>query len=532
MTWQIRVAALTAIVLAGCTALVDNNSQTKIQANGETLIGNTEDGIAVFRGIPFAQPPVDDLRWRAPRPAIPRSGEQQATKFAAACIQDEYQVDWYRDLIREFAGDPKKAPQPLAISEDCLYLNIWTPALNATANLPVMVYIYGGNNLAGWSYEPNYRGHGLAARDVVVISVGYRQGVFGTFNHPEIAAQIGADGSGNFNLLDLIAALRWLKENIQVFGGDPANVTLFGESAGAANIGYLSVSPLARGLYHRAIKQSGGFEINHDYINSYDEEKQLGLDFSAIFNQSSLAKLRALPAETVHRSAMTHYKDNPVHANRKSFFAILDGYVLPDTPANLMARGQINPGDYLLGSNGNESLWYTSKATSIGDVNHYLRTRFPSASHDQLRDLLSHSVDHRHQLALLYDSIDYHCPILKQATAIHRQMPDSIYVYRFTKARDHFSGGQLGAYHGAELPYVFGTHDDWLPTSPSDITLSEMMMQYWVNFARNGDPNGYNLPIWRSFSHQSSPVVELGDHVGMIEPAEKPICELLEANNL
>ena len=188
MTWQIRVAALTAIVLAGCTALVDNNSQTKIQANGETLIGNTEDGIAVFRGIPFAQPPIDDLRWRAPRPAIPRSGEQQATKFAAACIQDEYQVDWYRDLIREFAGDPKKAPQPLAISEDCLYLNIWTPALNTTANLPVMVYIYGGNNLAGWSYEPNYRGHGLAARDVVVISVGYRQGVFGTFNHPEIAA--------------------------------------------------------------------------------------------------------------------------------------------------------------------------------------------------------------------------------------------------------------------------------------------------------------------------------------------------------
>src|SRR5208283_4118744 len=224
-----------------------------VQANHETLLGARGERfaqVASFKGIPFAAAPVGELRWQAPRPHAPRAGTQHATEFAAACFQDSYNTDWYRDLAQNFGVDAAAFADP-TVSEDCLYLNVWTPALGARARLPVMVWIHGGANKSGWSFEPNYLGEALAARgDVVVVTIAYRLGIFGFFGHPQLR---GSAAPSNFGLLDQIAALHWVKDNIRAFGGDAGNVTVFGESAGGADIGYLAASPLARGLMRRAL---------------------------------------------------------------------------------------------------------------------------------------------------------------------------------------------------------------------------------------------------------------------------------------
>lgn len=514
--------------LIGCTPPDGERGRIETRANNETLVGKLEDGVSVFRGIPFAQPPLDDLRWRAPRAPIPRAGEQQATEFSAACMQDTYLTDWYGDVMSAFGGDRGKAPIPLAVSEDCLYLNIWAPTIDRDAKLPVMVFFYGGSNLSGWTYEPNYLGHQLSKKNVVVVSVAYRLGIFGAFVHPEMATQNSGDRSGNFHLLDLIAGLQWLKGNVSSFGGDPSNITIFGESAGAANIGYLSVSPLAKGLYHQAIKQSGGFETNSGYANTYSQEQAMGASLASAFDVKTLSELRAIPADLMHNTAMRHFGDK----SQKTFYAIVDNYVLPDTPSKLMAAGKVNPAKYLLGSNADENLMYTSEDTDENDISQYMRKWFPSETHQGLSLELTSVRGKREQLALLDDSVDYYCPTQKQAKIMHDVNPDSAYIYYFTRARDNPSGTQIGAYHGAELPYVFGTHDDWLPTSEIDTELSETIMAYWVNFATKGDPNGEGLPTWQSFNHQRRSVMELGDRVSMIDPPAQQICQLLGAGEI
>ncbi len=520
---------IVSVLLSFLTACAEHKQESRdirVQTKSETLVGSLEHGISIFRGVPFAQPPTGDLRWRAPRNHIPRLGEQPAKEFKAACMQDEYLVDWYKDVISSFGGDVAQAPVPSGVSEDCLYLNIWTPNTESSAKLPVMVYIYGGNNLSGWTYEPNYLGHELAKKNVVVITVAYRQGIFGAFVHPEITDQSGLDKSGNFFLLDLIAGLEWIQENIDVFGGDPSNVTIFGESAGAANIGYLSVSPPARDLFNRAIKQSGGFEINHDYANPYEEQKELGLGFAKMLGLSTLAQLRATPADEIHSKAMTYYGDHSYNAKRKNFFAIIDDYVMPDTPAQMIAGGKIHPADYLLGSNADENLMYTPSTVSQEDVSQYIKEWFPPKNYLKVKERISLVGAKRDQFALLDDSVDYYCPIQILGRAINRIQSNNVYVYYFSRVRENKNGTHIGAYHGAELPYVFGTHDEWLPTNSDDIILTEQIMAYWTNFARSGNPNGDGLPIWEPFGKQSKPVLNLGDRVMMREAPAQYLCDL------
>ena len=514
------------LFVTACTHHKQESQDIRIKANSESLIGSIENGISIFRGVPFAKPPIGDLRWRAPRKHVPRLGDQHAKQFAPACMQDEYLTDWYRDVIASFGGDVDEAPVPRRVSEDCLYLNVWTPVTDSSANLPVMVYIYGGNNLSGWTYEPNYLGHELAKKDVVVVSIAYRQGIFGAFVNPEIADQEGEDNSGNFFLLDLIAGLNWIQENIHSFGGDPANVTVFGESAGAANIGYLSVSPLARNLFKRAIKQSGGFELHHVYANAYEEEKELGAGFAKMLGVSTLAELREKPAGEVHAQAMKYYGDSSYNAKRKNFFAIVDDHVMPDTPARMIAQGQIHLADYLIGSNADENLMYTPEKVTEKEVNQYIEDWFPAQNFMSVKDTLSFLVNRRDKMAVLDDSVDYSCPIQILARAINRHLSNKVYVYYFSRVREHDTGKYIGAYHGAELPYVFGTHDDWLPTSTDDLNLTDQIMTYWTNFARVGDPNGIGLPRWEPYGKQKKPVLNLGDKVAMREVPHKLLCDL------
>ncbi|MDH3533599.1 MAG: carboxylesterase family protein, partial [Gammaproteobacteria bacterium] len=236
--------ALAVLVLVAC-----EESPPTVTVNGEVLLGKyVEDGkVAAFLGVPFAEPPVGARRWRAPQTFEGKVEQRSVIEFAPACMQTMRILDWYRDMAELF-GSSADYYEDLDISEDCLYLNLWTPTLDSQARLPVMVWIHGGSNKSGWSYEPNYHGHKLAQEDVVVVSVAYRQGVFGFLSHPEMPAD---EPQANFAYWDLIAALRWIQDHIGRFGGDPQRVTLFGESAGAQNILALTFAHAADGLFHR-----------------------------------------------------------------------------------------------------------------------------------------------------------------------------------------------------------------------------------------------------------------------------------------
>jgi len=250
------------IALAGC------EQSPGVTVNGELLIGKyVGDGVATFLGIPFAEPPVGDLRWRAPQPLTSKLERRETTEFAAACMQTMRILDWYKSMAESF-GASANYYDDLDVSEDCLYLNVWTPTLDDAARLPVMVWVHGGSNKSGWSYEDNYRGHVLAPQGVIVVTVGYRQGVFGFLSHPELESE---DAVANFGLWDLVAALQWIQDNISGFGGDPSRVTLFGEHPDRLVIQNVAV------FIDGAVLSVGGVRIQGD-IGNYDQLRVFGLN--------------------------------------------------------------------------------------------------------------------------------------------------------------------------------------------------------------------------------------------------------------
>jgi len=497
-----------------------------VTANGEHLMGESIDGIAVFRGVPFAQPPVGDLRWRAPLPPVPRSGPQLADSFSPACMQADYIVDWYADVIEAFDGERVWAARPSGFSEDCLYLNIWSPQPEAGAGLPVMVYVHGGNNQGGWSYEPNYMGEALAVKGVVVVSVSYRQHVFGFMAHPELTAESSNRSSGSYGLLDLIAALQWVKQNIEQFGGDSSNVTLFGESMGAVNIGYLMLTPLTRGLYRNVIRQSGAFDVN--YRDHLDQEEKFGSEFVVSMGVDSIAELKKIPSAEILSGAEAYYQAGDVSVERNYFYGPVDGYLRSQPVVDLYRSGRINPGNLLLGSNADEKLMYTAKAVSEEDVLAFIERYFKSEEKDKVLALLSHLTSNRRKLATLKGAQEQKCTARLQADAFAEAELGSVYMYEFSRVRPGIGGERLGAYHGAELPYVFDTHDDWLPTEDIDRALTQTIMNYWVNFAKTGNPNGPGLSHWPQYDASERTTQELGDAIKTIEIPFNALCDLIK----
>ena len=516
--------AMLLILLAAAPSLA--KVPIKVVANQELLVGELREGIANFRAIPFAQPPVGELRWRAPGPPIPRKGPQVATEFARACMQTAYMPDWYRDVVAAFDGDIAEAPVPNAVSEDCLYLNIWSPDVAAEEKLPVMVFIHGGNNRGGWSYEPNYLGHNLAARGVVVVSITYRVGVFGFFAHPELTAESGVGSSGNYGLLDQIAALKWIDNNIAAFGGDPGNITAIGESAGGATIGQLMLSPLARGLFKNAIRQSGSFDIN--YRDTLVREEAFGSGFADTLDAPSVKALRKVPAERILAAAETFYHGSTDDPQRDKFYGTMDGYVLPDYVEELYRAGRINPANVLLGSNADEKLMYAPRNVSQEMIDGVIAKYFKDDAGDDVRTLLAHLPTNRLQYAELMDAKQQACTAQLQADAISEYDVGAVYLYYFTRVRPGVGGERLGAYHGAELPYVFNTHDDWFSGDETDVALTETVMSYWVNFSRTGNPNGASLPEWPRYHAKGRQAQELGNTVRTIDAPRRALCDLLK----
>ena len=464
-----------------------------------------------FSGIRYAEAPIGEWRWRAPRPIsagshVEQVAQMDATEWPPACMQDNGNVEWYQGVAGAFGQPPNVAPTRPETDEDCLFLNIWTP--DTGARLPVMVWIHGGANVNGWSFEPNYRGRELAAMGAVVVSVQYRLGVFGFLAHPALGEESAHGSSGNYGILDQIEALRWIRGNIAAFGGDPDNVTLFGESAGAGDIAYLLLSPLAEGLFHQAISQSGGWPF--DQRRTLADNEQQGVEFLARTQANGIAELRSRSAESLLSVANEHftrdYDDPPV-----------DGWLLPAPPAELLARKAFVPRPVMLGFNADEMLMYVGKPTA-----ERWQKELAKLSNPRAVDTLLRRLPIRQRFDELQSATQFTCPSVALADGFAAGGSPT-YVYRFDRIRDGDHG--IGAYHGAEIPYVFDTHDAWLPTNEADRALTRRMMGHWLAFARLGDPNHADAPNWPRWDGQRN-VQVLDAETGALE-FDARLCSLL-----
>lgn len=506
------LAAVMIVPLAACSSF--SHKAPTLSVAGEQLQGERlANGVQVFRGVPFAAPPVADLRWRAPQPVKPRLGVSDATKFAPACPQDQGNPNWYRDVATALGSDPK-AIQPLTdVSEDCLYLNIWTPKASPAAGLPVMIWIHGGSNVNGWAYEPNYLGHNLARKGLVVVSINYRLGPLGFMAHPLLSKEDFNGVSGYYGLLDQLAAIKWVKARIASFGGNPDQITLAGESAGGGDIAALIDMDSASGLFQRAIIQSGALGPNDRSTLSASEA--VGARLINHLGAKSLDQMRQLPWQDLVRArrevGQGHY-----------FAPIADNVYLKE----LATRAEKVP--LLIGSNHDEWRMYLpddlEKAYRDG-----LRTYGGSSATSVDNYLTQRYADLATRTDRLISAAEFLCPSL-QLAANAAAAGNASYLYHFTRVRP--GPNRILAYHGAEIPYMFDTADVWLPADRNDRQLTDWMVNYWANFVRAGNPNGPKLPFWAKLGPFSPAGLTLDVPARPIDTEALQICEKLKTNDV
>ena len=468
---------------------------------------NYDGTVHTFLGVPFAAPPIGELRWRAAQPYVAAAGQHKADSFAPACYQGDHITRWYQDVIAGFGGDPNSIIAP-DVSEDCLYLNVWRPSnVSQTASLPIIVYVHGGSNRGGWSWEPNYLGENLARQQAVVITVAYRLGPFGFMAHPQLE-------ESNFGLTDLVMALNWIKEYSGQLGGDSENITLMGESSGASNISHLIAMPSAAGLFNRVIHQSAGWALQESV--SHDDALSLGRALGEATGSASIMAMRKLSPLTIDTAAQEVYAE-------AGFDPHLDLSILPYTPLEAVINKRANPVDLLIGSNADEWKMYLGPDESS---NEWLAQNVGVSRINAVTGTLE-GLDEASKLDRLITSVNYTCPSLRLADETANTGART-WVYYFSRRREGEKAAQMGAYHGAELPYVFDTHDTWLPTNADDRSLTQSMMRYWVNFARYGDPNGKNLVAWPVFSSESDlNTLRLDTQIEAIVHPSAPLCKAL-----
>lgn len=480
--WLYHLMALSLVtVLVGCD--VTNKSPVVETADAQYSGLELAQRVQAFLGIPFAKPPIKELRWERPMPVETPQGKVDATSFKPACMQTGSGLAWYHGMMSRVGVDPSRMKGP-EYSEDCLYLNVWTDGDDSSPK-PVLVFIHGGSNTGGWSYEPNYRGEALAARGVVVVTVAYRLGVFGWLSHPDMNIQ-------NAGLHDLIAALDWISENIAAFGGDPRRIVVSGESAGADNALHLALSPAMSGKLAGVIHQSAGWSATSTL--SPDKGFDLGkaLVEHHLGPDGEFADLKHVAAEDLLESQVELFSEY-------YFSPIPDAETLPIPLEDIVSGGTFPKLNLIIGSNRNESLMYLSEGARLED---YLEGFFPVESWEDIKQMLGADLSELAQMDRLRSAVQYTCPSLAVASAVHNA-GGSAFVYRFDRVRKGFES--IGAYHGAELPYVFDTHDAWLPTSYVDLKITEALVDYWVGFLMKGRPSDLSISI--------PPAASLGEKV-------------------
>lgn len=499
---------LTLVAVPATTAVA---AAEPVRTESGLIDGLQSSRIHSFRGVPFAAPPIGPLRWRAPAPVPAWKAVRDTKTPAPACLQK---------------GVSMPGEDVPAMSEDCLYLNVWTPSVSPSSRLPVLVWIHGGGFTNGNASMPLYSGEKLAERGIVVVTVAYRLGAFGFLAHPELSSENELKSSGNYGLLDQIAALKWVQRNISAFGGDPGRVTIAGQSAGAMSVSILMASPLTRGLFAGAIGQSGGFfepvQIAPRYLLANAERD--GVAFARTLGANSIGQLRSVPPELINAAgggAISH--------------PVVEPWVLPRSPFDVFAAREQHPVALLVGVNADEARALTdlSSVTSARFRDDIARTFGPLPP--ALLDAYPHSTDEQAQQARADFESDLRFGWNMWAWArLHAaNNANMVFSYRFEKVPP-FPGGSVyrswRAGHFAELWYMFGHLDqqrwNW---SRADVELSSRMIGYWTNFVKSGDPNGPGPPHWPVHRDAKGPLLVLDSVVRPGAPSRLPALETFDA---
>jgi para-nitrobenzyl esterase len=492
----VLLAMFLMISIGSCIAQIPS----PVKIDDGLLEGTFEEGLTVYRGIPFAAPPVGDLRWRAPQPPAKWEGVKQTIKFAPAPIQ---------------GGNP-----PSGKSEDCLYLNIWTPAKSSSDRIPVLVWIYGGGFGAGATSEKNYSGEKLAMKGVVLVSIAYRVGQLGFLAHPELSKENSNHFSGNYGLLDMIAGLQWVQKNIAAFGGDPGKVTIFGESAGGIAVSMLCASPLAKGLFHGAISQSGGSfgpprltTFPGENLKRLSDAERAGQSYVEKAGVSSIAELRKIDADKL-----------PAGRGLGMAWPIIDGWVIPDDQYKLYEAGRFNDTPILVGYNSDEGASFSPPKTPE-DYIAAVKTRYGKFADDLIKayPVGSGTIPKTARDLARDAAFGWHTWIWARLQS--KMEKSKVFYYYFDQHPDNPEGSPRAGYgspHGQDVAYVFKHLDASNPqTTKTDLEISEAMATYWTNFAKHGDPNGEGVPVWPPFSdaHPSVMYFSQTTHTGPVPSA-------------
>jgi len=481
----IKTFSLTLLILF--SAVAAHAADVVQTANGPVAgRGVQPSGVRIFRGIPFAQPPTGDLRWREPQPVKNWKDVRQAVDFGPRCMQARI----FDDMIFRSNG----------VSEDCLYLNVWTPARSARERLPVLVYFYGGGFVSGDGSEPRYDGESMAAKGIVVLTVNYRLGVFGFMSHPELTKESPHNASGNYGLLDQSAALQWVQRNIANFGGDPKRVTIAGESAGSISVSAHMVSPLSKNLIAGAIGESGAITGTLSAVPRAKGE-EAGSKFAAGLGAQTIAALRAIPSQQILDEAS---KGGWASVGR--FPITIDGYFLTDEPATTFANGKQARVPLLAGWNSEEVGWGALLGSAQPTLENYRNavsklygTRaeevfklYPATTTDEVMEAAADLASDRFISYSTWKWTDLHA---KTGGAV-------VYRYLYARPRPAMKAGNTpparGAAHSAEIEYALGnlSSNDVYAWTPDDYKVSTVMQNYFANFIKKGNPNAAGLPEW------------------------------------
>ena len=498
-------------------AISGDSMRNVVQIHSGLVRGKVEGRINIFLGIPYAAPPIGELRWKPPQDVAPWDGVKDCKEFGPACPQ------------------PERTEDSLC-SEACLSLNVWSPAGKKGRKLPVMVWIHGGAFNFGATSQKEYDGKNLAKKGVVVVTLNYRLGPLGFFVHPLLSQESPEGTSGNYGLRDQIAALKWVRKNIAAFGGNPDMVTVFGQSAGSRSVGLLMISPLATGLFHRAIAQSGGPIIGSEYLNpNFNGDmanvskmgERLAAKLGCDTSPDVLAALRAKSAQEIIEAAACA---TSVFDYGGLFFApVFDGHVLPANPLSAYENGNQHDVPIIVGSTSDEGTVYLDGETdlSLERYQSFLEARFADEATKAFKVFPAPTA------AAVPTAIDRLLtvganaePARLVAQCMERKNSPA-YLYQFTRRPNTVLAQRLAVHHGVDLAYVFGNMKRSSGYNHVDRALSKKMMAYWVNFAKNGNPNGKGLPTWPPYRSEDDINLEFADRVHTTQHLYKGECDFI-----
>jgi para-nitrobenzyl esterase len=500
-----RIKFLTIVFFALVTSACSQLEPGQVKVGGGIVQGVINDDLTIYKGIPFAAPPVGDLRWKAPQPVQKWEGIRQTTEYAPSPMQ---------------GGNP-----PSGKSEDCLYLNIWTPAKSPKEKLPVLVWIYGGGFSFGSTAEPVHNGEHLARKGVVLVSVAYRVGQLGFLAHPELSAENPNGVSGNYGLLDQIAGLQWIQDNISAFGGDPRKVTIFGESAGGIAVSMLCASPSAKGLFHGAISQSGGsfgptrpITFPGENMKTLQQAEEAGIEYAKRAGAATIAELRKMDAEQL-----------PMGMGMGGAWPIVDGYVIPDDQFKLYEEGKYNDVPVLIGYNSDEGLSFRPGRTPQEYIENVVNRFGPYADSLIAAYPVGETSVPRSARNLMRDAA-FGWQTWSWARLQSKTGKSDVYFYYFDQHPEREEGSaDHGTPHGVDVPYVFMHIDPENPqTTASDLAISEIMGTYWTNFAKHGHPNSDGVPAWPAYREDNPNVMYLGPTARLGEVPDEASLKIMD----